>query len=152
MVSGIRIQITDTQLAGGLLDGAVVAAIHPFYTASFREFEAAGRPIVLATTTPFDLVKPLADILGLDEAEFPRMLLTLPVQFDEATKRTIELIDVLWLKGKAIVAAFEVENEGAAIGAGGFPMIPVAHASSYCQYCKYIWNNILSEAAKKKTR
>jgi chlorophyllide a reductase subunit Y len=28
------------------LDGVVVAAIHPFYTASFREFEAAGRPIV----------------------------------------------------------------------------------------------------------
>ena len=28
------------------LDGAVVAAIHPFYTASVREFEAAGRPIV----------------------------------------------------------------------------------------------------------
>ena len=28
------------------LDCAVVAAIHPFYTASIREFEAAGRPIV----------------------------------------------------------------------------------------------------------
>jgi chlorophyllide a reductase subunit Y len=28
------------------LDGDVVAAIHPFYTASVREFEAAGRPIV----------------------------------------------------------------------------------------------------------
>lgn len=28
------------------LDGDVVAAIHPFYTASIREFEAAGRPIV----------------------------------------------------------------------------------------------------------
>lgn len=28
------------------LDCAVVGAIHPFYTASFREFEAAGRPIV----------------------------------------------------------------------------------------------------------
>jgi 3,8-divinyl chlorophyllide a/chlorophyllide a reductase subunit Y len=28
------------------LDGTVVAAIHPFYTASVREFEAAGRPIV----------------------------------------------------------------------------------------------------------
>jgi hypothetical protein len=26
------------------LDCAAVAAIHPFYTASFREFEAAGRP------------------------------------------------------------------------------------------------------------
>jgi 3,8-divinyl chlorophyllide a/chlorophyllide a reductase subunit Y len=28
------------------LDGACVAAIHPFYTASIREFERAGRPIV----------------------------------------------------------------------------------------------------------
>jgi chlorophyllide a reductase subunit Y len=28
------------------LDGSVVAAIHPFYTASVREFQAAGRPIV----------------------------------------------------------------------------------------------------------
>jgi chlorophyllide a reductase subunit Y len=28
------------------LKGEVVAAIHPFYTASLREFEAAGRPIV----------------------------------------------------------------------------------------------------------
>ena len=28
------------------LDGSVVAAIHPFYTASIREFTAAGRPVV----------------------------------------------------------------------------------------------------------
>jgi chlorophyllide a reductase subunit Y len=28
------------------LDGSVTAAIHPFYTASIREFQAAGRPIV----------------------------------------------------------------------------------------------------------
>jgi 3,8-divinyl chlorophyllide a/chlorophyllide a reductase subunit Y len=28
------------------LDGSVVAALHPFYTASIREFEAAGRPVV----------------------------------------------------------------------------------------------------------
>lgn len=28
------------------LDGSVVAALHPFYTASVREFQAAGRPIV----------------------------------------------------------------------------------------------------------
>ena len=39
------------------LDCAAVAAIHPFYTASIREFEAAGRPIVgsgagRATTAP----------------------------------------------------------------------------------------------------
>ncbi len=33
----------------------------------------------------------------------------LPTQFNEATNRTVELIDVLWLKGNSIVAAFEVE-------------------------------------------
>jgi hypothetical protein len=43
-------------------------------------------------------------------ADLPRMKSELPLQFDEATTRTIELIDVLWLKGNAIVAAFEVES------------------------------------------
>lgn len=38
-----------------------------------------------------------------------RMVSELPTQFNEATNRTIELIDVLWLKGNSIVAAFEVE-------------------------------------------
>ena len=33
----------------------------------------------------------------------------LPTQFNEATNRTIELIDVLWLKGNTILAAFEIE-------------------------------------------
>jgi hypothetical protein len=31
----------------------------------------------------------------------------LPLQFDEATTKTIELIDVLWLEGNSIIAAFE---------------------------------------------
>jgi hypothetical protein len=39
----------------------------------------------------------------------PKMLDELPTQFNEATTRTIELIDVLWLAGNSIVAAFEVE-------------------------------------------
>ena len=34
----------------------------------------------------------------------------LPTQFNEATNRTIEMIDVLWLKGNSIVLAFEVES------------------------------------------
>ncbi len=34
----------------------------------------------------------------------------LPRQFDDATNKTIELIDVLWLQREAIVAAFEVEH------------------------------------------
>lgn len=42
--------------------------------------------------------------------EFARVQEKLPLQFDEATNRTIELIDVLWLEGNAIAAAFEIES------------------------------------------
>jgi hypothetical protein len=37
------------------------------------------------------------------------MLDELPTQFNDATNRTIELIDVLWLKGNTFMAAFEIE-------------------------------------------
>jgi hypothetical protein len=47
---------------------------------------------------------------GKKFSDFPRLKAELPLQFDDATNRTIELIDVLWLKGNAIVAAFEVES------------------------------------------
>ena len=42
--------------------------------------------------------------------ELPGIKNELPLQFDEATNKTIELIDVLWLKGNAITAAFEIES------------------------------------------
>lgn len=42
--------------------------------------------------------------------EIPNLRKELPRQFDDATNRTIELIDILWLQGDAIVAAFEVEH------------------------------------------
>jgi predicted RNA-binding protein len=47
---------------------------------------------------------------GKKFADLPKLKAELPLQFDEATNKTIELIDVLWLKGNAIVAAFEVES------------------------------------------
>lgn len=50
------------------------------------------------------------EALGLKFAELPRLCKELPRQFDEATSRIIELIDVLWLDGNAIVAAFEIES------------------------------------------
>ena len=43
-------------------------------------------------------------------ANIPRLRRQLPRQFDDATNRTIELIDVLWLRGNAVVAAFEIEH------------------------------------------
>lgn len=39
-----------------------------------------------------------------------RLRSSLPVQFDQATNRTIELIDVLWLHENSIIAAFEIEH------------------------------------------
>ena len=42
--------------------------------------------------------------------ELPRVVTELPTQFNPATNQTVELIDVLWLRGNSIVAAFEVES------------------------------------------
>lgn len=42
--------------------------------------------------------------------DIPRLMKELPIHLDEATNRTIELIDVLWLQDEAIMAAFEVEH------------------------------------------
>jgi hypothetical protein len=46
---------------------------------------------------------------GVTLGSLPRMLDEVPTQFNDATTRTIELIDVLWLSGNSIMAAFEVE-------------------------------------------
>jgi hypothetical protein len=47
---------------------------------------------------------------GKKFSELNHLKTELPLQFDDATNKTIELIDVLWLKGNAIIAAFEVES------------------------------------------
>jgi chlorophyllide a reductase subunit Y len=55
------------------LDGACVAAIHPFYTASVREFEAAGRPIVGSAPVGLDgaaaWLREIADALAVPRAK-----------------------------------------------------------------------------------
>lgn len=43
-------------------------------------------------------------------SDLPRLRNELPLQFDEATRRIVELIDVLWLSSNGILAAFEVES------------------------------------------
>jgi chlorophyllide a reductase subunit Y len=53
------------------LDCAVVGAIHPFYTASVREFEAAGRPVVGSAPVGVDgtlaWLQSIGDTLGLPQ-------------------------------------------------------------------------------------
>jgi len=57
---------SQVQEAGELAADALAASLQPFARPIFDEHRAAGRPLVLATTTPYDLVKPLADALGFD--------------------------------------------------------------------------------------
>ena len=47
---------------------------------------------------------------GVKLGAMPGMLEELPRTFDRATHRTIELIDVIWMRDKSIVAAFEIES------------------------------------------
>ena len=54
------------QAASGAAD-ALAALVQPLAAPLFAEHRAAGRQLVMATTTPYDLVKPLADLLGLDD-------------------------------------------------------------------------------------
>jgi putative phosphoserine phosphatase/1-acylglycerol-3-phosphate O-acyltransferase len=53
--------------AGEAAADSLAAMVQPFAGRLFDEHRRAGRPIVLATTTPEDLVRPLARRLGLDD-------------------------------------------------------------------------------------
>jgi hypothetical protein len=47
---------------------------------------------------------------GKSFSEIPRLKTKLPLSFSVAALKTIELIDVLWLKENEIIAAFEIES------------------------------------------
>lgn len=51
-----------------------------------------------------------AAVLAEWRGDHPPILERLPLNYDDTTLRTIEQIDVLWLKGRAIKRAFEVEH------------------------------------------
>jgi EVE domain len=50
------------------------------------------------------------EVNGFRFTDLPNLIAQIPRQFDEGTSKTMELIDVLWLKGKTIIAAFEIES------------------------------------------
>ncbi len=49
-------------------------------------------------------------VLSEWDAEKDDLLESLPLNYDETTIKTIEQIDVLWLRRRAIIRAFEVEH------------------------------------------
>jgi hypothetical protein len=91
--------------AGGIAEDATEATLHT---------EMQYRLLRLGASMGFDVWVARNDRAKIYGAEtlgsMARMIDELPTQFNEATNKTIELIDVLWLKGNSIVAAFEVES------------------------------------------
>lgn len=95
-------------------DSAVVAKKDPAGANETEHTQVQALLLKLGADMGFDVWVAKNDrgrsIGGENLGGFPRMKKALPLQFDDATNRTIELIDVLWLKGNSIVAAFEVES------------------------------------------
>ena len=74
-----------------------------------RQLLELGRDLGFAPwVTPDDRSKQLDAATKL--SDLPEVTSQLPSQFNEATNKTIRHIDVMWLNGSRIEAAFEVEN------------------------------------------
>ena len=75
----------------------LLSIVQPRVAELFAEHRAAGRPIVLATTSPFELVKPLADLLGMDDVIATRYGVDDSGLFDGSIDGRF-----VWSKGKQI--------------------------------------------------
>ncbi len=89
------------------------------------EEEDTGRPEIRESTTIQALLAEIGSRMGMQiwvprndrapvlaewRGDHPPLLERLPLNYDETTLKTIEQIDILWLKGRAIKRAFEVEH------------------------------------------
>ncbi|WP_240917673.1 HAD family phosphatase [Phycicoccus sp. HDW14] len=100
--------------AGDTFDAAASAAaetiasvIHPFALTLIEQHKEAGRPVVLATTTPEHLVRPLAERLGVDHVVATRYALT-----DEGTFSGALDGRFVWSRGKLAAVREWAEREG----------------------------------------
>ncbi len=85
----------------------LVAMVQPFAESVFATHRAAGRPIVLATTTPYDLVKPFADRLGLDDVVATRYTVDADGRYDGTLDGPF-----VWSAGKlAAIAAWAERHD-----------------------------------------
>jgi putative phosphoserine phosphatase/1-acylglycerol-3-phosphate O-acyltransferase len=92
--------------------GQLVGMVQPFAGALFAEHRAAGRPIVLATTTPYDLVKPFADLLGLDDVVATRYTVDADGTYDGTLAGPF-----VWSSGKLSAVQQWAERHGVDLGA-----------------------------------
>ncbi|WP_299443807.1 HAD-IB family hydrolase [uncultured Phycicoccus sp.] len=85
---------------------AIADVVHPFALRLIEEHHAAGRPVVLATTTPEHLVRPLAKRLGVDHVVATRYALTEDGLFDGTLDGPF-----VWSRGKLAAVRAWAERE-----------------------------------------
>ncbi|WP_298197930.1 chlorophyllide a reductase subunit Y [Novosphingobium sp.] len=86
------------------LDCAVVAAIHPFYTASVREFEAAGRPVVGSAPVGAEGTAAWLDAIGAACGVDPAKVEAAKARFVPAIRGALAANPI---KGRITVAGYE---------------------------------------------
>ncbi len=86
------------------LDCSLVAAIHPFYTASVREFEAAGRPVIGSAPVGVDgtvaWLQSIGDTLGLPQSKVDAVK-------DAMTGAISGALSAMPVKGRITVSGYE---------------------------------------------
>lgn len=88
--------VTAAKRAGAAAADELAAAVEPFAREVIADHRRAGRSLVLATTTPFDLVEPLAEALGFDAVLATRYRVGVNHRYDG----TIDG-EFVWNRGKA---------------------------------------------------
>jgi len=98
---------SDVVAAGKAAAEHLVAAVQPFAHPLVAEHRAAGRQVVLATTTPHDLIRPLAELLDLDDVIATRY----QVDADGRYEGTLDG-EFVWGRGKLrAVRAWAADND-----------------------------------------
>lgn len=100
-------ELTSFDAAAEAAATAILEVIHPFALTLIEQHRAAGRPVVLATTTPYHLIKPLADLLGVDHVIATRYSLTADGRFDGSLSGRF-----VWSRGKLAAVREWAEAEG----------------------------------------
>ena len=91
----------------------LVDMVQPFAESVFAMHRDEGRPIVLATTTPYDLVKPFADRLGLDGVVATRY----GVEADDDTYNGDLVGPFVWSTGKLAAVREWADEHGVDLAA-----------------------------------
>lgn len=98
--------VAQVHRAAAMAAGPLADAVLPYAHHLFDQHRAAGRPLVMATTTPLDLIAPLAESLGFDQ-----VIATRYGRRDGLLDGTIDG-EFVWGKGKArAVAEWAAEHD-----------------------------------------